>query len=188
MENRTSISFFIVLLLIYFLNIYGCAIKFSNLDTGIQYDPSEAESIVVLGVEPRVRVSIFTGKTENGLWDCKSAFNVANVWPEKGFIVLKLKPRTDGKNYGIGQLLPAGIGGKSFVVKKGTLIPTFEVPPGQVVYVGTIHTEQGDNSMVIRKVTSNYEAAHIHIVNHYPQLARYLTQGSLKLTISSGGC
>ena len=117
-----------------------------------------------------------------------SVYNVANVWPEKGFIVLKLKPRMDGKNYGIGQLLPGGICGKRFVVEKGTLVPTFEIPPGQVVYVGTIYIEQGYKYMVIPKVTSNYEAAHIHIFNNYPQLARYLTQGSLKLTTSSGGC
>ena len=117
----------------------GC-IAFSNLspsDTKV----SNFEAIVVMGVDPRYRVGIGKGTSSgDGLWTYEASVLDANVFPEDGYVVLKLPARNGGESYGLVQILPGGIGGAvpRYSPCGGRTVPVFEAPPGDVVYVGDL--------------------------------------------------
>jgi hypothetical protein len=74
--------------------LFGCGIQFSNLDRSAKVDLGGGDAVVVLAVHPRSRVSLFEGESDGRDWTCKSVSKTANVFPERGFVVLKLAPRT----------------------------------------------------------------------------------------------
>lgn len=167
----------------------GCGIQFSNLDSSAKIDRGGGEAVVVLAITPRSRVSLFEGESQGSEWTCKSLFNIANVFPESGFIVLKLKPRTGNKNYGIGQVLPDGIGGESFVVRRNAMVPVFHAPPGKVTFVGGIQvTRAGERLRVVPDETPTVEDVERHLKTSHPGLAGNATEEPLVFLPADGGC
>ena len=167
----------------------GCGIQFSNLDSSAKVDRGSGEAVVVLAVTPRSRVSLFEGESQGPEWTCKSLFNIANVFPESGFIVLKLKPRTGNKNYGIGQVLPDGIGGDAFIVRRNASVPVFHAPAGRVTFVGGIHlTRNGERLRIAPDETTTVEEVERHLKTSYPGLAGTATEDPLVFLLADGGC
>ena len=167
----------------------GCGIQFSNLDSSGRVDRGGGEAVVVLAIQPRSRVSLFEGESHGREWTCKSLFNIANVFPEDGFIVLKLEPRTGSKNYGIGQVLPDGIGGQSFIVRRNAMVPAFHAPAGKVTFVGGIQLARDGGHMRIAPddLTTVEDVEHFLRIN-YPGLAGNATHDPLVFLRADGGC
>jgi hypothetical protein len=167
----------------------GCGIQFSNLDRSTKVDRGRGEAVVVLAVSPRARVSLFEGESRGPDWTCKSLFNIANVFPESGFIVLKLQPRTGNKNYGIGQVLPDGIGGESFIVRRSAAVPVFQAPPGEVTFVGGFHLARAGEGMRIEPdEETTVEDAKRFLKTAYPALAGNVSYAPLAFMRADGGC
>ena len=144
---------------------------------------------VVLAVSPRSRVSLFEGEGYGPDWTCKSLFNIANVFPESGFIVLKLEPRTGSKNYGIGQVLPDGIGGESFIVRRSAAVPVFQARPGEVSFVGGFRlTRAGERMRIEPDEETTVEDAKRYLKTAYPALAGNVTYAPLVFMRADGGC
>jgi len=137
---------------------------------------------------------VFKGRLEeDGTWKCTGIFNTANVWSDNGFIVLKLDPRVGSETYSIGQILPGGIGGRSYVVRRGTSVPVFHANPGAITFVGAIEVmsmQHGDASgFGIRKdENTTKEDAQRFISHAYPNLHGALNVESLKMVHAKGGC
>jgi len=169
--------------------VSGCAIQFSNLDPAAKISREQGDAVVVLAVKPRSRVSLFEGVGEGGRWSCKSSFNIANVFPENGFVVLKLKPREGNMNYGIGQVLPDGIGGARFIVHGNAVVPVFHAPPGRVTFVGGIVLARHGGSLSIKpdEVTTVEEAEQF-LRSSYPGLAGGVDNDPLVFLRADGGC
>lgn len=167
----------------------GCGIQFSNLDAAAKVNQAGGEAVVVLAVTPRSRVSLFEGESHGHEWTCKSLFNIANVFPTHGFIVLKLEPRTGNKNYGIGQLLPDGIGGDSFIVRRNVMVPAFHALPGKVTFVGGIRLQRDGDAMTVAPDESpTVEDVGRFLKATYPGLAGDVTHDPLVLLRADGGC
>jgi hypothetical protein len=167
----------------------GCGIQFSNLDFDAKIDRARGEAVVVLAVKPHSRVSLFEGESNGTEWTCKSLFNVANVFPDEGFIVLKLEPRTGNKNYGIGQILPDGIGGSSFVVRRGAAVPAFHAAPGRVTFVGGVQLEQsGRHIRMAPDQATTVEEAERFLKLTRPGLVGDVAADPLVFLRADGGC
>ena len=171
------------------IGLSGCAIQFQQLNTS---DPvEETDAVVVLGVSPNSRLSFFEGEFQGGSWKCTSWYNIANVWSDEGYIVLKLKPRTDGKNYAIGQILPTGIGGNAYVLQKGAVVPVFHAQPGKVTFVGAIkliETNVGNGYAIVKDTSVTKSDAETFIYHRYPNLSADLAAEPLQLMAAAGGC
>jgi hypothetical protein len=168
--------------------VSGCGIQFSNLDRSAKVNRG-GEAVVVLAVQPRSRVSLFEGESHGSEWTCKSLFNIANVYPEGGFIVLKLEPRTGNKNYGIGQVLPDGIGGDSFIVRRDAAVPSFHAPLGSVTFVGGIRLEQyGRRMRLTPDESATVEDVERFLKATYPGLVGEVAADPLVFLRADGGC
>lgn len=165
----------------------GCAIQFSQ--TLPTQTCAKGDSYIVLGDASRVRLSIFKGEIGNQSWHCKGLINVANVWSANNFIVVKLHPRMGSQDYGIGQILPDGIGGKSFVVKKGASVPIYHAHPGKVTFVGSIRIFERDNRFgILPDPAITTDDARAYLSRAYPHLPRDFAVNDLKMVPASGGC
>ncbi len=153
----------------------GC-VTFSGLDPNSNYSDVGDSAIVVLGVSPRYRVHIFEGDRVGDKWSRDTVMTKLNVFPEDGYIVAKLPARTGTANYGIGAVLPQGIGGKVFLPCKGQRTLTFDAPSGKVVYIGDIKLAE-IGPQVRYEASSDFEAARAHVKARYPLLADKLVSG-----------
>ncbi|UJM88320.1 hypothetical protein LRK24_09240 [Rhodanobacter denitrificans] len=149
----------------------------------------QGDTFIVLGVSERVRLSVFKGELDDSSWNCTGLINVANVWSENKFIVLKLKPRVGTEDYGIGQILPDGIGGESFVVTKGVSVPAFHAHPGRVTFVGSIGIFQRDGRFgITRDPSITVDDARAYLSRAYPNLPKDIDVDYLKIVPANGGC
>jgi hypothetical protein len=157
--------------------LLASCISFSGLDPKSNYAEIGRDSIIVLGVSPRYRVHIFEGERVGEKWNRDEVMVKLNVYPENGYIVAKLSPRSGRLNYGIGGILPEGIGGQLFHPCQGRRTMTFDAPEGKVVYVGDVTFVHSDKA-VRYEASSNFAAAREHLRSHYPVLAdRLIDQG-----------
>jgi len=168
-----------LLFIVVYLLLGGCAT--APLDSA--YRPSGDESIIVLGIEPQVKqLTITPGEIDNDSWYFRAGFsNRPRISPREGFVVVSLEPRVGGESYGIYQILPTGLWGDNFVMKKGkgACVPTFEAHPGSITYVGTIFLDIQEHT-IEATVISNFEAAKKHIEKFYPQFLDDLTEGRIQ--------
>ncbi|MBL8370854.1 MAG: hypothetical protein JNK28_05650 [Burkholderiaceae bacterium] len=130
----------------------GCAVGQTTMDR----DPPDLRSlgedaILVLKLQPEYRVHIISGtKTTDGWASDETPMSsavVVNTFPKREYIVARVKGTRSNQVYGLSAVLPAGIGVAvpHFKACTGDLTPTFEVPPGQVTYVGSVLvTGKGD--------------------------------------------
>jgi hypothetical protein len=169
------------------LPLAGC-ISFSGLDPKSNYSNIGEETIVVLGVSPRYRVHIFKGERVGQKWKRDPIMARLNTFPEEGYIVAKLPARTGDENYGVGGILPEGLGGKLFAPCRGQKTMIFSASRGKVVYVGDIKFVN-DGSKVRYETSSNFEAARSHLSTYYPLLADKLTDGGFEgAELAEGFC
>jgi hypothetical protein len=169
------------------LVLAGC-ISFSGLDPKSNYADLGGETILVLGVAPRYRVHVFKGERVEQKWNRNSVTVALNTFPEDGYIVAKLPARVGAENYGIGGILPDGLGGQLFAPCRGQKTMTFTAPSGKVVYVGDIALVN-DGSKVRYETSSNFDAARAHLKARFPLLADKLTDGGFEgLELVAGAC
>jgi hypothetical protein len=177
------------LAVVFFALLSGCGIPLRNLDVSATPAPGGDEAVVVLAVEPRARVSLFEGERRGAEWTCTSAFNIASVAPEGGFIVLKLRPRMGSENYGIGQVLPDGVGGESFTVHRYSAVPAFHAPAGVVTFVGGVQLGGDDERLrMAPDASTTVEDAQRFLQASYPGLAGNVAYDPLVLLRADGGC
>ena len=157
--------------------LLSSCVSFSGLDPKSNYAEIGQDSIIVLGVSPRYRVHIFDGERAGEKWNRNQVMTTLNVYPENGYIVAKVSPRSGSLNYGIGGILPEGIGGKLFIPCMGRKTITFDAPGGKVIYVGNITFVHSD-ATVRYEASSDFDAARAHLRSYYPALAdRLIDQG-----------
>jgi len=146
--------------------------------------------VIVLGVRPRARLSVVNGEVDYiGGMKCKSWYNIANVWSEDGFIVLKLPARSGNQVYSITQILPTGIGGDSFVPSNGSLVPAFEAEGGTVTFVGAIRITGDANSRGIYPDPSvTFEEAKQILATKFPGLSGEIKAKPLAMKTVTKGC
>ena len=160
------------------LILSGC-VSFTGLDPESNYSDVGEDAIVVLGVSPRYRVHIFKGDRVGDKWNRDQIMTTLNVFPEDGYVVAKLPARVGTSNYGVGGILPEGIGGELFIPCQGKRTLTFDAPRGKVVYVGEIKFVAA-GSKVQYEVSSDFESARAHLKARYPLLADKLVSGGFE--------
>jgi hypothetical protein len=97
--------------------------------------------------------------------------------------------RVGPDDYGIGQILPEGLGGRSFVVRKGASVPTFHAYPGKVTFVGGIQFFERDNRFGIAPDPSvTLDAVRSFLARKYPLFPHHLQIDYLKIVPAAGGC
>ncbi len=115
----------------------GCSVQRQNLPFTTSVEPDTDEGVVVIGIEPRTRVEIKRGIiTDSGKWDCRRAQRVAWVWPEDGYLVLRLPELPAPEAYAITKLKEEG--GDEFVAVEGTSVAVFNVRAGTASYLGSV--------------------------------------------------
>src|SRR5688500_17384808 len=99
----------------------------SNVKPGADLQLKSNEAIAVIGMHQRYRVHLQSGKVVDGAWHMRFANPEANVYPEYGYIVVKLPVLDAGRSYSIPMVLPEGIGLRAdmYVPCPGTTAPTF---------------------------------------------------------------
>lgn len=167
----------------------GCGTQFSNLDASVTPPRGGDEAVVVLAVAPRARLSLFEGERRGAEWSCKSAFNIANASPERGFIVVKLRPRTGSENYAIGQVVPDEVGAEPFVVHRYAAVPAFHAPAGVVTFVGGVQLGGKDERLrMAPDASTTVEDAQRFLQASYPELAGKVAYDPLILLRADGDC
>lgn len=140
-----TISTFPPLLLLSII-LAGCAIGAINAEGDPpQLDALGNDAVLVMRVQPYSRVHIATGeKKAEGWWTSDerpwhSAVAV-NAFPKDEFIVVRVKGTTGSEMYGVSRVVPKtdDLFKKHYVPCDGDFMPTFELPPGKVTYIGTI--------------------------------------------------
>jgi len=158
----------------------GC-VSFTGLDSGSNYADVGDDAIIVMGVSQPYRVHVFRGERFEDKWLRDQIIVKLNVYPQDGYIVARLPARSGKENYGIGGILPDGIGFTStlFIPCQGRKTLTFDAPAGKVIYVGDINLEKTAAGIRYAGV-SNFEAAQAHLKAHFPLIADKLVQGKFE--------
>jgi len=152
------------------LALGGCG-TLKNVDRNSDVRLSESEAILVLGVNPRYRVHLVHGSVTDDVW--RRPFNdvpEANLFPEDGYIVVKLKVQPAGERWAVPSVMPEGIGGGLYVPCNDSMVPTFTLHGGTVNYVGGIDYQLTGKRLTF-SVSSDEKAAREFIASHYPRFA-----------------
>jgi hypothetical protein len=169
----------------------GC-VTTSNLATGNgSASVDMSESVVIIGVTPRYRVALVKGTPHGDSWSRDhSSVATTNTYPDDGYIVVKIPARSGTGSYGVGQILPEGIGGfaPQYVPCTGHTLVTFEAPAGKVTYVGDI--QFSINGQTARyQYSHNLEQARRFLSSKYPALAAKVEgQDARLLTMDNTNC
>lgn len=146
----------------------------TNIERGSDARLREAEAIALIGVNPRYRVHLVRGAATDGVWN--KPFNdvpEGNLFPEGGYIVVRLAIPKPGEKWSVPIVMPQGIGGPVYLPCDGSIAPTFALKGGAVNYVGDIsYTYSGDR--LTFDISSNEEAARQFLASNYPQLLKTL--------------
>lgn len=157
----------------------GC-IAFSGLDPASNYQDIGNASIIVMGVSPRYRIHVSTGATESDGWHNTGGIVTLNAFPEDGYIVARLAPRSGVLNYGISGILPEGMGsgGNHYIPCPGRRTFTFDAPAGAVVFVGDVSYAPPSVGKLQFGAAFDIERARAHLRTRFPLLADRLVDGS----------
>jgi hypothetical protein len=134
-----------IFLIVVILFASGCMSYVMNLPASTPFNEKSSDAIIVLQVSPTARVSMVAGTTNREGWSSSTAEASYAAWLEDGRIVLKVKPRTGSKNYGIIEMLPDNGKLRSYKARKHMQVPTFHAVAGQITYVGAIKFEVSDD-------------------------------------------
>ena len=171
------------------LPILSSCIAMSNLKSDDAVINSN-EGIIILAVEPKIRVMFKRGKIENESFI--HSYNVsasANVFPDdKGYIVLKLPALKDNQKYAITQLLPNGLLGKAMRPCNGASTFAFNVIPGEIAYLGDIKYELTESEMHAH-YSMDAERAIRYLKERYPDFSEKLvTKEADFINVKNLGC
>lgn len=141
-----------------------------------------------MGVRPSYRVAIVGGEIVGGEIK-EGGIAVVNTFPEKGYIVVKVRSATAPDEYHIPQVLPEGIGGGGdYSACDGDSVPTFSAPPGKVVYVGDINMNIASGRLKFG-YRNDFDAASRFLEANYPKLkGRLEPQKLAMLPLTGRGC
>ncbi|GAA5445178.1 hypothetical protein Misp06_03375 [Microbulbifer sp. NBRC 101763] len=162
----------LIVVTLFITALSGC-ISFSNMSKDSSYSDLGEDSVIILGIKPDFRVHIYKGEELDYGWEMNNVAVTLNTFPEGGYIVAKLSPRSDGINYGVGGVLPEGIGGQLYMPCGGKETMTFEAPAGKVVYVGSLEFV-GSNGSKSFKVTNDFDDAKKYLEQEYPSFSKHL--------------
>lgn len=117
------------------VGIVGCGhLQPVVLDPAVSLDPAKSEAIVVVAVRPDAALTFLPGRDDGTTWTDDGSVAGMTVAAGDGFVVLKLGPRTEHQNYGLGHVLFGS--GRTFISRDGAQIPVFHAVPGRVTFVG----------------------------------------------------
>ncbi|MBI4808937.1 MAG: hypothetical protein HY799_08330 [Nitrosomonadales bacterium] len=178
--------------------VSSCA-NTSNLAPNTSTPIGLKESVVILGVTPAYQIAFESGTiTNDGYWSINSYGTITtNVFPEKGYIVVKIRSRTGNDNYGIAQIRPKGHHSRRYTPCSGNKVLAFEAPAGRVTYIGDVSydyvIENPESRKASGKVSYTYssapENAKRFLVEHYPELAsRMEVQETKELIVAKSNC
>lgn len=149
--------------------------------------------MVILGVLPSYQVNFHNGSADGTYWTPSNGLSSsgANVFPENGYIVVKVPSLSEAESYGVVEIMPRGFAGYNFVACAGDKMPAFQAPAGRVIYVGDIHydldLQTGDK--LSYEYTLNPEKARQFLTSYYPDLASKMeTQEAQELVSKSREC
>lgn len=173
------------------LALFSGCVTTVNLSKAEGPPASPEETILVFGVQPRYRIGLAKGRIDGTKWNRDhSSVATANIFPDDGYIVVKVPSRSSPETYGVAQILPEGIGGfvPRYLTCTGQNLVVLPAPPGKVVYVGDIEYK-------IEKSTLQFiysyqpEKAKEFLASNYPTLSSHLefSKASI-LTMNNTNC
>jgi hypothetical protein len=178
------------IILIVTLVLGGC-ITMKNVTPGTATTLSKSEAIAVIGMHQRYRVHLQLGRVEDTAWHMPAlASPAANLFPEHGYIVVKLPVPKAGERFSIPLVLPNGIGvgGRDHVPCPGTTAPSFTLEPGAVNYVGHISYDFSKDP-VSYELSLEQEAAGKFLASTYPEFAKSVRVSPISsITVAGTDC
>jgi len=131
MIKKYTIAYLVVLSF-----LAGCGTT-SNLAPGSGFSADDGSAILVLGLNPRYRIHMLRGPIEDGMWvRPKVDVPEINLFPENGYIVVKVKPTTPSEPLSLSLVFP---GKGSFGPCQDANGPVFFAKAGAVNYVGDLN-------------------------------------------------
>ena len=155
-------------------------------------DPADLRSlgedaILVLKLQPQYRIHIISGtRTDDGWASDETPMDsavVINTFPKNEFIVVRVKGTRANQVYGLSAVLPQGIGlaVPHFKACAGNVTPTFEAPPGQVTYVGSVLVA-GQGNRVQAGATEDLARVQAQLAAGFPAVSSAMAYRPLKMT------
>jgi hypothetical protein len=118
------------------LALAGCGAR-ENIRPSAPVALKADEAIFFLGISPRVKIQVFRGTTENGIWSASQLRSAEiNITPDTHYIVVKVRATAPAEQMAITRLLP--LDGTVWVVCRNALSPLFTLKPGTVNYLGEL--------------------------------------------------
>ncbi len=116
-----------------------------NIQVGSNPELDAKTGILVFGLSPNYRIHLTRGSTKNNIWN-RPHLDVPeiNLYPEKGYIVVKAKRTGESQALGVSLIFPEG---KTYGPCQGSDSPTFVVMPGVVNYVGDLNYTFDDSGL-----------------------------------------
>lgn len=153
--------------------LVGCTTTAPGIYKKVKGVDLENHSIFVLGVSPEnFKVSVRSGSiSEDGFAvDFWTQHHVSD-WPEKGYIIGTARAN---QTMAITDVTRKGAGSfsldEAFTACGGAKVLTFNIPKGEVVYIGDISYRDTKNSIHI-DYEKNFTQALSYLKNNYPELA-----------------
>lgn len=179
---------------IYYLLTFGIAVMISacvrqgNLERGTTVADLGDDSVIVMGVKPRVHVTLVEGVADHATVNVPFSARGLAAFPENGYIVGKVSARTAEKVHLLYNIRPAGYGPFSLqYVPCNEQTVTFETTAGKVVYVGDITLESHGKGAAVRS-SNDFEAAKRYIGEAYPHLLSALISKQPTFRILTNNC
>lgn len=174
-----------VLAILLFMHLLaGCGA--GNLPRGAVYVENNETSIVVLGVEPQMKVLAFPVTKGSRGWNQSKLDSAAiNAVPENGYIVAEVAPTKRGEAYALIKIIPAFL--DIWHVCSGGAVVTIQVPPRSVVYVGDITIVKDGKYRL--ELSHDFEKASNFVRQNFPSMAPRLTDGqAIQGRMEDGEC
>lgn len=166
------------------LLLSGCGA--GNLTRGAVYAENSETSIVVLGVEPQMKVQVFPVTRGSRGWNqSKLQSGAINAVPENGYIVAEVAPTKSGEAYAIIRIIPSLL--DIWHVCSDGAVVIFPVPPRSIVYVGDITIIKEGRYRL--ELGHDYAKARQFIEQNFPSMASRLTDGkAIRDKMEDGEC
>lgn len=151
----------------------GC-ITMTNVPRARAPEIGDSEAIVVMGMHQRYRVHLQRGRVKDGVWHMPGFSSPdANLYPEGGYIVVKVPAPKADESFSVPMVLPDGISltSKSYVPCAGNAAPVFTPKAGSVTYIGHISYDFLDEAEPY-KLSWDEAAALAFLAENYPQLPK----------------
>jgi hypothetical protein len=148
----------------------GCAIP-NNLEKDAKFNGMDPDAVIVFTAPSAMTIWLIEGIDDGINWSCDRNGAAYRVWPDGGFVVVKVSPRTGPRKYAIAEIDTGPNGADPKLADEGTVIPTFNAPAGRVTLVGGITlSRQGDDVHLDRDASATRERAERYLARRYPNL------------------